>query len=152
MWFTDYCRWLIKHIKKPDRYQELKEIELLKDLNSFQLYQLDSYINKRTYKAGETLFEHDYPLGVIFCIQSGEVELSGSENKILQSGAVIGIVDIFLKEYRSCTAKAITEVCALTISRDELESLITKHKSLGISLLKASCRHLSKLYQKKENT
>lgn len=146
----DYIKWFGSFLRKPDRYSEIRQIELFAGLSSFQLYQLHNYLHERHYKAGETIFELGYPQDAVFFIDSGEVQVTGKMNGpepiLLTKGDFIGIIDMFHEGFRSSTAVANTEVKAQAISQSDLRSLIERDKDLGLKILGAICRYLSGLY------
>lgn len=150
MRIADYFKWLGKILQKPDIYVDIKRIELFSDLNSFQLYQLNNYLHSRHYKAGETIFEQGYPQDAVFFIQSGEVRVTGpligTDSIRLRKGDFIGIIDMFHEGFRSSTAIAGSEVTTLAISKNDLESLISRDRDMGQKILRAICRYLSALY------
>ncbi|MDD2229107.1 MAG: cyclic nucleotide-binding domain-containing protein [Candidatus Cloacimonetes bacterium] len=146
--FRFIFRWLKSLLFKPDKNAALRRFSIFKKLDSFELYQLNNFLHKRSFKAGELLFDKDYPLEMIFFIEQGEIEVLGNANprghSVLKKNQWIGIMDMFHENIRSSSAKALTEVQALAISRFDLNELINKNPHMGVTILTGICESLSK--------
>ncbi|MDP2172801.1 MAG: cyclic nucleotide-binding domain-containing protein [Candidatus Cloacimonadaceae bacterium] len=144
----DYVVWLKQVINKPSKYAILRRFVIFKELSSFELHLIDNYLHPREYKKGEMLFEEGYPLEAVFFIDKGEVQVSGpinsQETAVLKKNQFIGLIDMFNEDTRSSTAKAITDVSVLALSRTDLWYLINHNRVLGNKLLVAISRFLSK--------
>jgi len=143
----DIYAWLKTIWKKPDKYAELKQFDVLSELSSFELYLLDNFLHKRRFQAGELLYDKDHPLEVIYFILSGEVEVMGPTHpqghNIVNKLQVLGLIDMFTEDTRSSSAKAKKEVMAYAISRYDLMDLAKQNRQLGLKLLVAFCKTLS---------
>ncbi|MEN6444598.1 MAG: cyclic nucleotide-binding domain-containing protein [Candidatus Cloacimonas sp.] len=143
----DIFAWLKEVLKKPDKYADLKNFPVLSELNSFELYLLNNFLHKRTFAEGEVLYEKGHPLEVVYFILSGKIEANGSiypaGHNIIGANQVLGIIDMFNEETRSCSAKAITTTSVYAISRFDLMELIKQNPHLGIKLYTAFCKMLS---------
>jgi len=141
-------RWLKTLLLKPDKNAALRRFAIFKKLDSFELYQLNNFLHKRSFKAGELLFDKDYPLEMIFFIEQGEIEVVGNAHpsgyNILKKNQWIGLIDMFHENVRSSSAKAITEVHALAISRFDLSDLINNNPHMGVKILTSVCESFSK--------
>jgi CRP-like cAMP-binding protein len=141
-------RWLKSLLHKPDKNAPLRRFSIFKKLDSFELYMLNNYLHRRSYKAGEYLFDKDYPLEMIFFIEQGEIEVLGkahpSGHSILKKNHWIGLMDMFYENIRSSSAKAITEVHVLAISRSDLLDLINNNPHMGVAILTGVCESFSK--------
>ena len=67
----DVFAWLKAVLKKPDKYADLKLFPVFSEFSSFELYLLNNFLYKRTYQAGEMLYDKGHPLEVIFFVLSG---------------------------------------------------------------------------------
>ncbi|HNX03220.1 MAG: cyclic nucleotide-binding domain-containing protein [Candidatus Cloacimonas sp.] len=143
----DIYAWLKTIWKKPDKYADLKQFDVLSELSSFELYLLDNFLHKRSFQAGELLYDKDNPLEVIYFILSGEVEVTGithpQGHNLVHKLQVLGLIDMFTEDTRSSVAIAKKEVAAYAISRYDLMDLIKQNPHLGLKLLVAFCKTLS---------
>lgn len=142
-----YLSWLKSFLTRPDRYPHLRGFSLLENFSTFELYLLNNLLYKRNYKAGEMLYDQDYPLEAVYFIIKGEVEVQhrtgGLLNKTLTGNEFLGILDMYHESLRSSSAKAITAVETFVISTHDLEELIRLNPKLGVKFLSNCCRYLS---------
>lgn len=140
-------KWLKALLHKQDKYKNLRHYPIFKELNSFELYLLYNFMHARAFKAGEVLFDKNYPLEVIYFIEKGEIEVEGqshpSGKSILKKHQFLGMMDMFHENIRSSKATALTEVQALAISRFDLMDLIHKNPRTGVKILSGVCRSFS---------
>ncbi|HNZ33310.1 MAG TPA: cyclic nucleotide-binding domain-containing protein [Candidatus Cloacimonas sp.] len=143
----DVFAWLKTIMKKPDKYADLKLFPVFNECSSFELYLLSNFLHKRTYQAGEILYDKGYPLEVIYFVLSGEIEVTGPTHPqgcyVIGKNQVLGLIDMFSEETRSSSAKAITDVTTYVISRFDLLDLAKQNPHLGVKLLYAFCQTLS---------
>ncbi|PKN73813.1 MAG: hypothetical protein CVU50_01100 [Candidatus Cloacimonetes bacterium HGW-Cloacimonetes-3] len=141
-------RWLKTQLHKPDKNAALRRFSIFKKLSSFELYLLSNHLHKRSFKAGEMLFDRDYPLEMIFFIEHGEIEVLGtahpSGHSVLTKNQWIGIIDMFHENIRSSSARALTDVQAIAVSRFDFLDLINKNPHMGVTILSAICESFSK--------
>lgn len=139
--------WLKSIIYQPSRYVWIKQFEIFKELNSFELFLMNNILNKRSYKKGEMLYEKEYPLEAIFLIESGRIELLRDEDAaspvVLGDKAIIGLIDMYSDQVRTGYAKAVDNVTAYAISKTDLNQLMDQRCSLGMKLMRAISRYLS---------
>ena len=142
-----FLSWLNETLHKPDKNAKLRRFPVFKQLSSFELYLLNNYLHRRTYKAGEILFGKDYPLEVIFFIEKGDIEVIGgahpSGRSILKKNEFLGIMDMYYENIRSSTATALTDVSALAISRFDLQELMNRNPKIGVKILSGVCTAFS---------
>ena len=142
-----YLKWLKSFLAHPDKFAHLKQIGLLKDLNDFELSLLNNCLHKRSYKAGELLYDKDYPLEMIFLILQGKVEVEASYKpgvkRILSTNEFLGLIDMFYESVRSSSARALTPVQTLAVSKSDLEDLIRQNPKLGVKFLMNACKFFS---------
>lgn len=139
--------WLKSILHKPDRHAWIKQYEIFKDLNSYDLFLVSNILNKRVFKKGEMLYASEYPLEAIFFIESGQIELirDGGEGNpsLLGEGKIIGLIDMFSDQVRTGSAKALDAVTAYAVSKTDLDQLMTQRPALGIKLMRAICGYLT---------
>lgn len=139
--------WLKSFLVRPDRYPQLRGFSLMENLNTFELYQLNNLLYKRSYKAGEMLYDQDYPLEAVFFILKGEVEVlhsaGGVGSKLLTANQFLGVIDMFHEAIRSSSAIAKTPVETLVVSKHDLEELLHTNSKLGVKFLNNVCNYLS---------
>lgn len=142
-----YVHVLKSYLAHPDKYAHLKQIGLFQDFNVFEMNLLNNCLHKRSYKAGELLYDKDYPLEMIFLILQGRVEVEASYNpgtkRILSCNEFLGLIDMFYESVRSSSARAITPVQALAVSKSDLEDLIRQNPKLGVKFLMNACKFFS---------
>jgi len=138
-----FIAWLKTLLHKPNKYAALKRYTIFKDLTSFELYLLNNYFHSRSFKVGEMLFDKDYPLEVVYFIDNGEIEVTGSTHPkghcILKKHQFLGLLDMYHENIRSSTAVALTDVETRAISRHDLMDLIKHNQRMGIKILTGIC-------------
>jgi CRP-like cAMP-binding protein len=108
------------------------------------LAELTDFIQYRTVKSGEILWEEGDLCDYVAIINSGRVEIKKKtefEGKyvvvgIYNRGAVVGALCILNNSPRAVTAVALEDVVLLVITPENFEKLIAAKPELGIRLLK----------------
>jgi CRP-like cAMP-binding protein len=117
--------------------------ELLSDLSDQEVDQLVNFLDREQYVPGETIFYQEDPSTRLFIIQSGTVEISKMPSEEsseytplvqLSEGKIFGEISFLTKSERSASAVASTRVVIYCISRDNFESIIDEHPSLGCKI------------------
>ena len=139
--------WLKNVLHKPSKYAGLRRFSIFKQLSSFELYLLNNFLHHRSFKSGEILFDKDYPLEMIYFIEKGEIALQGKSHpkgyQVLKKNDSLGIMDMYFDNVRSSTAKALSEVSVLAISRYDLLDLIHHNPHIGVKILSGICQAFS---------
>ncbi len=139
--------WLKSLFRKTDKNAYLKKISIFSKLDSFELYLLNNFMHHRSFKAGELLFDKDYPLEMIFFIEQGEIEVLGkahpSGRSVLKKNQWIGIMDMYHENIRSSSAKALTHVEANAISCKDFVDLMENNPHMGVKILTGVCESFS---------
>jgi CRP-like cAMP-binding protein len=142
----NFLTWLKERFIKAALYSDLRGISLFENLNDHDLKLVYDYLHKREFKAGEIIFEEEFPQEVIYFIAQGEVQLDGlffgDKSRILKENQFIGLIDIFGKGRRLSSARALTNVRLLALQESDFWDLVQKKPSLGVKLLKACCQEL----------
>jgi len=140
--------WLKSIFNKPAAYLQYRRFGIFRELTSFELYLLHNLVHSRSFKAGEMLFEKDYPMEVIYFIEKGEIQLSPAVDTSIThkvgKNQILGLWDMFGAGKRNSTASAITDVSALAITRSDFWVYIHDRPKTGIKVLKAISEEIVK--------
>jgi len=146
---------LLGDSKKPDADDqpplELHEIELFKGSKPDTLVDLEACLEKRAYKAGETIFSCGDPSNDLFLIRKGEVKVVGSVGRggAMKHIATYGRGDFlggqaFLdNRQRSNDAIAIRDCDMYILSLEKFNYLADEHKRIALVLMSKLARLLS---------
>ncbi len=146
---------LLGDSKKPDADEqpplELHEIELFKGSKPDTLVDLEACLEKRSYKAGETIFSFGDPSNDLFLIRKGEVKIVGSVGRggAMKHIATYGRGDFlggqaFLdNRQRSNDAIAIRDCDMYVLSLEKFNYLADQHKRIALVLMTKLARLLS---------
>ncbi len=113
---------------------EIKENELFKGLNTFDLGVDNLNLNIINLKTGETLFRQGDRANSIFLIVDGEINLIhkqsfGKTHTNLFKNNFLGHIEYFLKTDRNSIAIALKDSCIVELSKENIETLISRDKS-----------------------
>lgn len=140
--------WLRKFFPRVDRHAGLRKFEVFTSLNAYHLHLLNSYLHQRDFKAGEMIYEKGFPLETVLFVEAGEVEIFDSHqidsSRILISGDIIGLVDLFSADARTDHAKARTDLTLFAMSKADMHEMIRQNRELGTLFLIGVCAYLSK--------
>jgi SulP family sulfate permease len=146
---------LLGDSKRPDADEqpplELHEIELFKGSKPDTLVDLEACLEKRSFKAGETIFSCGDPSNDLYLIRKGEVKIVGS---VGQGGAMKHIAtygrgdflggQAFLdNRQRSTDAIAIRDCDMYILSLEKFNYLADEHKRIALVLMTKLARLLS---------
>ncbi len=146
---------LLGDSKRPDADEqpplELHEIELFKGSKPDTLVDLEACLEKRSYKAGETIFSFGDPSNDLFLIRKGEVKIVGSVGRggAMKHIATYGRGDFlggqaFLdNRQRSNDAIAIRDCDMYVLSLEKFNYLADQHKRIALVLMTKLARLLS---------
>ncbi len=142
-----FIQWFKSLLIPRDKYIHLMHYELFKELNAHQRKLVADLLHTREFKAGESVFEKDYPLEVIYFIESGEMELTPLFREegpvVLGKHQFVGVLDFFGGKKRLCSARAITDLSLKALSENDLQELLNRDPLLGVKILRACCSFLS---------
>jgi len=130
---------------------ELHEIELFKGSKPDTLTDLEACLEKRSWKAGETLFSRGEPGDELFLIRKGQVKVMGciGRSSALKHIATYGRGDFvgglaFLDHRpRSNDAIAITDCDMYVLSMEKFNYLAEEHKRIAFVLMTKLARMLA---------
>ena len=142
----------------------LAELFLLPDRNTTNLLKtLERYLfmnsrnrpvkspNYSTITKGTSLFSEGDSSSEAYFIFSGTVELSTQNyTRYLESGNFFGEISSFFHQNRIFSAKAYTDICILTVSRDAFSTLITSQPEAARKLISLVSEYSSHIYGRKD--
>ncbi len=127
---------------------QLKEFDLLSQLNEDQLDELGSWVKDLEFKKGELIYLPGEPSESVYFLKKGKVKLSypGPAGKeftvsILDEGEPFGEMSVVGEEDRTLKAEALADVVLCTISKSDLLNFIDKNPELSLSVAKKIGQH-----------
>lgn len=142
MSLKDFLHKHLSFLKKSERYAPLKEFQIFEGLNSYELSLVDALLYRRSYSAGETLYEKGFPVELVYLILEGEVQLQETQQSF-GANQVLDLASLFLSDERHHTAVALSDTEVLAISKSEFDCLINKQRGLGVKVLRNICTKLT---------
>lgn len=142
MSLKDFLHKHLSFLKKSERYAPLKEFQIFEGLNSYELSLVDALLYRRSYSAGETLYEKGFPVELVYLILEGQVQLQETRQSF-GANQVLDLGSLFLSDKRHYTAVAVSDTEVLALSRSDFDDLINKQRGLGVKVLKNICTKLS---------
>jgi uncharacterized membrane protein len=129
-----------------DHTLSLRSISTFEDLDNADLISLADELQRRSFRAGETIFEQGDPGSAMYIVESGEVRIRLSGNmpqplslKNLRQGEFFGELAMFDKQPRSASAVAVTDVVLLELQHDAFESYLSRRPRVAMTI----CRTMS---------
>jgi CRP-like cAMP-binding protein len=123
-----------------------RRFQLLGNLSARDLREIVTYLHPTRYRSGEQIHRAGAPGEMLYLIEEGYVRLqpaSGSGGWTLGEGEIFGEHAVLTNQLHSQHAYAETDVDLLTISREELESLMMRLPGLAMSLSRLLSRRMS---------
>ncbi len=127
----------------------LRTIPLFELLDEEETRALAEQLERKTFWAGQMIFQQGDPGGAMYVIQSGKVELfikdKGGERVtlgILHAGEIFGEFSLLDNDPRSASAKAVQETHVLAVDRHDLEILFKAHDGAAFDLLAMLSRRI----------
>ncbi len=149
-WVEDRILDEVRLERAIERPLELSEIDVFKGRKQETLTALESCTDRRTLKAGETIFRRGDQGDTLFLIRSGSVRIVlPLENGHVHHLATFGRGDFFGEMSfldgapRSADAVAFTDVELYVLARSRFDSLADEHKRLALNLLEGLARALA---------
>ena len=133
----------------------VSKVPLFKELNFKQLKRVNKLVKHRQYSKNEIIFMEDQPAQNIHIINSGQVKIynTSAEGKeyiirLLKEGDFFGELILFKEEKMNYSARAITEVSACLINKNDLEELINNNPEVNRQFLTALSSRLKSVEEK----
>ena len=146
---------LLGDSKRPDADEqpplELHEIELFKGSKPDTLVDLEACLEKKSWKAGETIFSCGDPSNDLYLIRKGEVKIVGTVGRggsmkhiaTYGRGDFLGGQAFLDNRLRSNDAIAITDCDMYVLSLEKFNYLADEHKRIALVLMTKLARLLS---------
>jgi SulP family sulfate permease len=136
--------------REEEKLLELPEIELFKGRKPETLVELESYMTKSSFKAGDIIFNAGDTGDELFLIRRGEVrillpldEIHSHHISTFGRGAFFGEMSFLDGKPRSARAVAFTDTELYGLSRTSFEKLSDEHKKVALSLMDGLARVLA---------
>ena len=116
--------------------KHLRKITLLSGLSRPQLEAVRKRLVAARFRAGETIYrEGDEPDG-LYLIERGQVriELRSGSTSVLNDSEIFGEGGLLLEGQRSSTARAVTDLDAYLLRREDFEDLMLQYPALALNL------------------
>jgi CRP-like cAMP-binding protein len=132
-----------------DEVKMLKQVPLFAGVSPAKLKLLAFTSERVLYRAEEVLFSQGDPGDAAFVILSGraDVLVDGPKGPIrvaeLEENAIVGEIAILCDVARTATVKAVTQVEALRISKDNFFKLLTDFPEMTIEVVRVLADRLS---------
>jgi CRP-like cAMP-binding protein len=132
-----------------DEVKMLKQVPLFAGVSPAKLKLLAFTSERVLYRADEVLFAQGDPGDAAFVILSGraEVLVDGPSGPIrvaeLHENAIVGEIAILCDVARTATVKAVSQVEALRISKDNFFKLLTDFPEMTIEMVRVLANRLS---------
>jgi CRP-like cAMP-binding protein len=114
-----------------------RRFPLLANLSARDLREVVRYLQPTRYRSGEQIYRAGSPGTMLYLIESGYVRMqpqSGGNGWTLNPGEIFGERAVLTNQLTGQTAYAETEVDLLTISREDLETVMMRVPGLAMSL------------------
>ncbi|REJ80092.1 MAG: cyclic nucleotide-binding domain-containing protein [Acidobacteria bacterium] len=118
----------------------LQNVSLFRYCAAEEIVRLAGIASPAELAAGETLYRRDDPPRSLYCLVTGEVELSGPEAaaELRGPGSSFGVLDILSGRRRQRTARALRDVTVLAIAAEDFFDLLANN----IEIVKALFRQV----------
>ncbi len=136
--------------RRPEKPLDLREMDLFRGRKEETLAALEERIERRSYLAGDKIFERGNSGDELFLIRRGAVRIvlpiGGKQSHHLATfgrGDFFGEMSFLDREPRSADAVAFSETDLYVLSRERFDSFADEHKRLAIQLLGGLARALA---------
>jgi CRP-like cAMP-binding protein len=133
-----------------ERAMRLQKVELFSDLETSMLALLASIASQVEFKRGEVLVEQNHPLGTLFVVLSGAIEMSRGGRTMFHVGAdeTIGNWALFDEQPSVVTATALNDTSLLRIDREDFYDLLADHSEMTREMFQALFKRVRSLLTK----
>jgi CRP-like cAMP-binding protein len=133
-----------------ERAIRLQKVELFSDLETSMLALLASIASQVQVKRGEVLVEQNHPLGTLYVVLSGTIEMSRSGRAMFHVGAdeTIGNWALFDEQPSVVTATALEDASLLRIDREDFYDLLADHSEMTREMFQALFKRVRSLLTK----
>lgn len=131
--------------------QDLRRIPMFHGLPDDALEAIKKRMKLRHYKKGDIVFPEGAPGNSMYIIDSGQVQVvsesAGEPDAVfahLGPGSFFGEMALLLGEPRSATVRVAIDAEMWELHKDDLETLLHRHPSIGITISRELSRRLSR--------
>ncbi|MDR3256394.1 MAG: cyclic nucleotide-binding domain-containing protein [Endomicrobium sp.] len=115
----------------------LRKIVLFKGLSERSLAKIALIVFKKTYLAGEKIYEPNQDANVVYIVKSGQVKLNSENiNKIVDSGDFFGEISLIENHRHSCETIALKDSELYLIYRAKFEDIAESDNKAGLIIMK----------------
>ncbi len=132
--------------------QALKSVPFFVNLTPDEVEDLTSRLVVRRFNAGQIIFHHGDPGGLLYIITSGKVKIAHSTPDgqeallaILGTGDFFGELALLDDAPRSATAEALAPTETMTLHRDEFRRVIQDNPDFAMHVLQTMAQHIRRL-------
>lgn len=126
-----------------DHTLSLRSISTFEDLDRNDLLSLSNELQRRSFRAGETIFKQGDPGNAMYIVESGEVRIHLAGNmpqplslRSLRPGEFFGELSMFDKQPRSASAIATTDAVLLELRHDAFEAYLSKRPRVAMTIFR----------------
>ena len=150
-------RWLWRWFRNDHHWEALsffRGVPIFQGLTSRQLGRVMLAMQRRPYRAGETLFEEGQLGRAVFIIKSGKVELSRQSGEtrrvlgVLGPGQMFGEMALLEQMQRTASASVVEDSEIYLLYTATLDNLMHQHPNIGVVLLRNMAVILSALLRR----
>lgn len=127
----------------------LQSVDIFQDLDATQMKSIETSMAMTTCEPGRVFFRAEDPAEVLFVLKKGEVVLSrmNQDGKrlitaTLREGTVFGEMPILGQRLQSTDAEALTECTICSMSRRDVQDLITRYPTVGLRITEVLSQRL----------
>lgn len=115
----------------------LKKIVLFRNLSEKHLAKVALIVFKKTYFAGEKIYEVHQEANVVYIVKSGHVRLNaGSDGKFVETGDFFGEISLIGNCRHNCAAVALKDSELYLIYRAKFDDMFLSNGKVGLAIMK----------------
>ncbi|MDR3306906.1 MAG: Crp/Fnr family transcriptional regulator [Endomicrobium sp.] len=115
----------------------LKKMPLFCELSDRSLAKVALIIFKKTYLAGEKIYENNNEANVVYLVKSGQVNLlCGNINKVVEEEGFFGETSLIENAKRTCLATVLKDSELYLIYRAKFEDMVESNGKIGLIIMK----------------
>lgn len=141
---------ILKKIKSEEKFEDLfaKQIKMLFPDKEKQK-QFLKYLEKKHIKKGDYLFHEGDPADYMIFLQSGEVSVYKTKQRLrkMKAGSVMGEIGFYLETTRVADVKATSDCDYYQLSKENFEKMQKKDPKLALIFQKSIIKNLSEIVQ-----
>ncbi|RKD31934.1 Crp/Fnr family transcriptional regulator [Thermohalobacter berrensis] len=129
-----------------------RKVSIFSALSDEELREIASMIVRKNYEKGETIFLEGMESNTLYIVNKGRIKLfkytkDGKEQilHILSEGEFFGELNLLKKGEYSFNAQAVIPTRLCTLSKEKIRKIILEKPEIGLKILEAVARRLSKL-------